>query len=220
MRSLSLALYCEGTTDQRFLPTIIRRTARRILAQREGSTVEVLPVDIIAVVASRRDHSILQAAYKADHYQALIVHADADYPTAERARRERFDPGYALVQQCQDKICKNLVPIIPVYMTEAWMLADHEKLCEAIRTTMRASELGLPVRTKQVETDAHPKETLKQALRIANAHRTRQHGQIEMNMLYEMLPSKIRLHRLQGLSAYQQFVNDLTQALEQLDLIR
>lgn len=220
MRNLSLALYCEGTTDQRFLPTIIRRTARHILAQREISTVNVLPVDVIAVVAARRDESILQAAYKAELHQALVVHADADHPTAERARRERFDPGYALVQQCEDKICKILVPIIPVYMTEAWMLADHEKLCETIDTPMRASQLGLPVRVRQLEADAHPKETLKQAIRTATAHRSRRYRQIDLSMLYDKLASEVRLDRLQGLTAYQQFVTDLTQALEQLDLIR
>ena len=42
MTSLVTALYAEGTTDHRFLPLIIQRTAVQILSQRGRTIVDVL----------------------------------------------------------------------------------------------------------------------------------------------------------------------------------
>ena len=41
MKMLLLALYAEGSTDARFLPPIIRRTAERIIAQHGQDFVDV-----------------------------------------------------------------------------------------------------------------------------------------------------------------------------------
>lgn len=69
---------------------------------------------------------IWDAARRAEGYHGLIVHVDADYSTADRARRDRIDPGFELIRQSSERVCDQLVPLIPVRMTEAWMLADRD----------------------------------------------------------------------------------------------
>ena len=96
MNKLALALYSEGITDQHFLPDIIRRTSRQILDRCGQTSLNVQPIDIIAFskVGLKQDECILQAARSAIDYHILIVHADADHRTNEKALRERFKPGY------------------------------------------------------------------------------------------------------------------------------
>jgi hypothetical protein len=42
MKKLSLALYSEGSTDQHFLPDVIRRTSRQILARYGQASLSTL----------------------------------------------------------------------------------------------------------------------------------------------------------------------------------
>lgn len=121
MSVLVLGLYAEERTNERFLPIIIQRTAEQVLLQHERPDIDVL--DVIILTAERRnesrDENILQIARDASGYHAIIVHADADNPTRKQALTERFIPAYRRVQLCEENICKNLLPIIPIAMVEA-----------------------------------------------------------------------------------------------------
>jgi hypothetical protein len=217
---LALALYGEGNTDDRFLTLIIQRTSRKILAEYRKSNVNVAPVEPIKLFekTSTREENILQAARQAFRYQALIVHSDADNPSFNKALKERILPGFHLVQRSTEAVCEQLLPIIPVQAIEAWMLADIEVLCAEIRTDLSARELGIPEKAKQVELVSKPKLRLNEAVSKVNKQ-LRPHQRIDVNLLYEPLGSKLRLGRLSQLSAYQQFVNDLTDTLKSLSLI-
>jgi len=159
MSLLSLALYCEGNTDERFLPPVLEKTTKRILDEYKRNNMQVL-VRLIEVERKKRGESILEAAHKAWGNHILIVHADADDPRADKAWYERFEPGFKLVQQAPGGVCRNLLPIIPVQAIEAWMLADYELLLAEIGTGLRANELNLSMKVGQVETIAMPKRTL------------------------------------------------------------
>ncbi|SRR5260370_23723403 len=141
MRVLVLGLYAEGSTDHDFLPPVIQKTAERILAQHEQCEVEALVFPIEPSKSVKKDHAkgILQAARDSFGYHALIVHADADDPTPEKALSERILPGYRLVQHAKGQVCKHLVPIIPVQAIEAWVLADYELLLAEIRNRHQCS---------------------------------------------------------------------------------
>ena len=222
MRSLELALYCEGPTDQLFLSIIIQRSSRKILEQHKQGSINVPRVETIEInkTGLRRDECVFQAACKAAKYHILVVHADADHPTREKALRERFQPGYTLVQRTEGKICKNLLPIIPVRMTEAWMLADHEAMQNVLETSLRIQELGLPSKARQVESDPDPKHTLRQIMQKAAAERSRRRREVDLNSLYAPLGSRISLERLGNVPSYKQFMKDLTETLKILNLIQ
>ncbi|NWJ98198.1 MAG: DUF4276 family protein [Chloroflexi bacterium] len=217
---LVLALYAEGASDKRFLPILIQRTAEQILNQRGRFIVEVLPPRIIEKIeAPTQAECILKAAQQASGYHALIIHADADHPTRNEAFEQRFQPGYTLVQQATPPVCKHLLPVIPVRMIEAWLLAHPEALQEILDTTMNAAALGLPLKAREVESVPSPKQTLKQAVQKARAHLPRRRQNIDIGSLYEPIARLISLERLDEVPAYKQFKADLTKVLGSLNLI-
>lgn len=225
MTALVLALYAEGHADEGFLPVVIQRTAEQILAQRGRAVVDVLePISLNHTIDRQfttRVERMLEAARRASGYHALIVHADADYPTRDRALLERFIPGQTRVhqaRQAQESVCEHLVPIIPVQMTEAWMLADPDALREVIGVNLTTNAIGAPMHPHQVESDPDPKQTLNAVIEKALAQRARRRRRIALRSIYEPLARQISLARLIGVPAYQQFVADLTQTLVALGL--
>lgn len=221
MEELRLALYAEGTTDEQFLPSILQRTCEQLIAKNNQTAMNILDPKVIAKNKNiaKRDESILQAARDAFDFHILVIHADADSHTQERALQERFQPGHKLVQLSNEQVCKNLVPIVPIYMTEAWLLADNDALRQVIGTNMKAQELGLLQKAKLIETDSNPKQTLKNIVQKAYANRSKRHQQVDLSIIYRSLGRSIRLEQLGNLKAYNQFVYDLTATLQKLALI-
>ncbi len=173
MQTLVLALLTEGPTDKRFLPGVIQRTVQYLVAERGCTVIDVqepMPVDISPQIQGQAQR-ILEAARQTEGYHALIIHTDADHHSAERALNERFQPGLLLAQEAG--INHHLVPLIPIRMTEAWLLADPESLCQVIGTRMTANDVGVPERPHQVESDPDPKATLQEVVRRATAQRGR-----------------------------------------------
>jgi hypothetical protein len=172
MKMLLLALYAEGSTDARFLPPIIRRTAEKIIAQHGQGFADVSePMIVPKQQDRRREDGILSAAYHVYGYHVLIVHSDADDRTPDRALSERIQPGFKLVSRTNGEVCKHLIPVIPVQMIEAWMLADHNALRTIIETDMSPKNLGLPSKPAEVERDANPKRTLNEVIQRAISDR-------------------------------------------------
>ena len=222
MTTLVLALYAEGRTDERFLPIVIQRTAEQLLVQRGRITVDVLEPIVLNDIkdrASTQAERILEAARLSSGYHILIIHADADHSTPERALNERIQPGVKLVQQSKEPVCSRLVPIIPVRMTEAWLLADPEALRVVIGTDLEIQSLGLPERAHQVESILDPKQALREAIQRALAHRPRRRRRIDLGTVYEPLARQISLKRLDAVPAYQLFVTYMTETLIGLNLL-
>ena len=219
MSTLLLALYCEGSTDHRFLPPVISQTARRILDSHQRNNIDVASIRLVEVKKKKRPESILQAAREALGFHALIVHADADHPSPDKAWDERFESGYKLVQQTKEDICRDLLPIIPVQAIEAWMLADYELLLEEVGTKLSAYDLDIPVKASQVEAISKPKQRLKKAVRTAYASRSKRHRAIDIDFLYQAMGERIKLERLMEVRSYVRFEEDLTGTLKNLNII-
>ena len=220
MKQLALALYAEGRTDERFLPVIVQRTADHILRQRALAQVDILePWSLKADPgASNHAESILSVARKAYGFHALIVHADADAPAANHALDYRFAPGQQLVRESKGDACRNLLPIIPIRMTEAWMMADFQVFQKVVGTDLEAENLGFPSHPHQVETVHDPKHELRMALQQVFVRRRRR-KKARLGQYYEPLARSIRLSRLQDVPAFRQFTRDLTAVLQALRFI-
>lgn len=216
MKTISLALYCEGSTDRHFLPFIIQRTAQDILTRRATHFVDALPVVVMDVAKQEQGKDILEAAIKARGYHALIVHKDADSRTYEETRMQCFEPGCLLVQQCNEYVCNHLVPVIPVREVEAWMIADREVLRGLLEIKERLQNLPLPKRAVLVETDPDPKATFNAVMAKAEAERRRKISRPE---IYEALAQEIRLERLNQVPAYQKFLVALSEVFIDLKII-
>lgn len=164
---------------------------------------------------ANRAQRILAAAEEAQGCHILIVHADADGPTPERALAERFHPGLALVKQAGKNVCQDLLPVIPVQEIEAWLLADKEALLKELKAKQNTRISGFPP-VQRIESTARPKEELD---RIINALNSTQGRTVSRKDLYGPLGETVRLEKLAALSAYHQFITDLTEALTNLGSI-
>ena len=225
MQTVTLALYAEGSTDGNFLPNIIERTTKSILSQRSSQSTQVRlpyskwnkPVDIV-----KRDQCILHIARETAIYDALIIHSDGDNRGYEQTLIELFQPGKKLVLDAKDRnedICADLVPLIPVRMTEAWMLADPDALCTVLGKKVEARALGIPTKAKLVEKDLKPKKTLDLIIQAAYPQQSRNWKRFKAK-LYQELGSAIDLKRLSEVDSYQQFVKDITATLQTLNFLQ
>lgn len=223
MAQLIMALCVEGTTDARFLDVIAERTALQILTSQSRTVVEVLPIQRLHPSENEQAQRILAAARDASGYHLLLVHADADAYSPETARAERIQPGFALVQEAakrNEAVCDRCVAIIPVQMTEAWLLADSDSLLQLIGTRESAENLGLRHTGHHIESIADPKAYVNSVLTNARMNMPRSRRKyVQLGSLYEPLARRISLDRLELLPSFLRFSADLTQSLRELGLI-
>lgn len=96
-----------------------------------------------------------------DEFDVLIVHRDAERAAAD-SRIEEIRAASATAG-----IAWPTVPIIPIRMTEAWLLLDEQAIREVAGRPTGNMPLNLPPMAR-VETTPDPKATLKQALATAS----------------------------------------------------
>lgn len=220
MNVLVSALYAEGRSDERFLPVLLQRTLAALLNLHASQAVDVWdPVIIRQVKRPTREESILAAAEQCAGYNILFVHADADDTSTERAYSERIEPGLSMVQSAQNNgisVPQHLVPVIPIQMVEAWLLADAEALCDTIGIALADTAHLIPTGAHEIEGLADPKTRLLEIVRYAQLHRPRRRRNIVLGEYYEPMANRIQLHKLQRLSSYQRLQADLENVLRQL----
>jgi hypothetical protein len=220
MKQLVIAFSPEGPTDVRFLREIIRRTATELLsslqARGEAEVLDPIPLPREKGSAATK---ILQLSRDARGYHCLVIHADADHATPALALTDRIQPGRQLVaQEPIGSVCPIIIPLIPVHMTEAWMLADPDALLKATGTPLSASQLNLP-NAAGAERKAQPKAFLEEFLRHSQAHLSRKRDRIDIGDLYALLSDTISSTRLNALPSYQQFKADFSAALTTLGFL-
>jgi Domain of unknown function (DUF4276) len=226
---VTLALYAEGSTDGDFLPQIILQTTEEILSDigysRSEMNIELpycrweKPADTV-----KREDCLLRVAQETPGYDILIIHSDGDDRGYEKTVAELFQPGkesvLKIAKDRPDEICEHLVPIIPVRMTEAWMLADPEALCRVLGKKADARTLGIPLKAKLVEKELNPKTTLNHIIKRAYPNASTSQWRERKNDLYKGLGSQISLKRLSDVPSYQQFVENMTATLRMLNFIQ
>lgn len=222
MKKIGLALYCEGNSDEYFLPILLQRTSRHIIMEGGGSDINIPPVKRIEVPKSGQGNDILTAAVRAgtEGYDILFVHKDADDAGPEKVRKNHIEPGLRKVHETTKKVCKNMVPVIPIRETEAWMLADIKILQDILDINTDAKELGLPTRPVLVEKIADPKHVLQETIRKSLERKSRRRRKINIETLYTRLAQEVRLDFLKQVPAYKTFTGELMQTFKSLNLIQ
>jgi hypothetical protein len=214
---LTIAYCVEGTTDGRFLESIISRTFEDLALECDGQ-IEVF--DPIPIPLHKQDGfaaGVLAAAGEAFRVgiNVLCLHVDADDDDDTSAMEHRIKPAFAGVATAA-RVCNNLVAIIPIQMSEAWMLAEIGLLKEEIGTALSDQDLGL---TRAPESIADPKEVIINAVRIAQQDLPRRRDRITIADLYRPIGQKVSLERLQQLSSYAKFRAAVTEAYKRLNYL-
>lgn len=219
---LNICLYTEGTTDIRFLENIVQQTYERTAIQAYGEIDIELHVITIDKTGLNFTQQVLKAAQKAkQEYGATIicVHSDADSSSIDNTLNTKFVPAQrCLLEQENDSCSKILVNLIPVHMTEAWILADKRLLKQQIGTTLSDTELNL---NKDPESISNPKQAIENAIRIARQNIVkRRRRNLGIGELYAPLGQLINIDQLMDLKSYRQFWDNVINSLKQLNLMR
>lgn len=219
---LFIGLTVEGTTDTQFLKEIIQNVFEET-AFECSTDVEIEDIRIVNVHKTSFVETMLKASQKAIHdygISVLCIHADSDAKTLIEVTDYKFTP---LIEQLKDlsseEYCKTIVPVIPIHMTEAWMLADKELLKEKIGAkTKRDSDLGIE---RSPESYADPKQTIEDAVRIAQEGKTkRRRNELTINDLYEELGQSISLENLRQIPSFCLFEDNVKLAFVSLGYIQ
>ncbi len=211
----------EGQTDVLFLEKIIERTFEQIAYECVGDVEPVVwPLKVNKKGLSFSEYALLASQQGVDEIGMMIlcIHSDADNASNRTVLNNKIGPAKELINaQNNATTCKIIVPVIPVQMMEAWMLADKDLLKKEIGTTKTDRELKI---NRMPESISDPKSVIEEAIRIAQQEKTkRKRKNLEIGDIYLAVGQKISLKKLEQLPSYQQFQNDIRQAYRDLHLM-
>jgi hypothetical protein len=224
MYQLFVGLFTEGTTDDRFLQSIVQRTLEDI-AFNEGRGQFEIEVNIINLDKTGKKfvNLVLEASKKGvEEFGMMLfcIHRDADAPSAENTLKNLINPAIKVLEaQEGNDSCKNIVPIVPIQETESWMLADKALLKIQINATQKSnSELGIE---NSPENIASPKEKIEEAIRISRKNIVKKRRKsLAIKDLYLPIGQALNLADLIQLSSFRQFQEDARIAFRILGLLR
>jgi len=217
-KQVIIGFAAEGPTDVRFLRSIIQRTFEDVAFECEGA-VEVLPVQYLNHEPGDFVEATFVYAEKAIErgIMVLCIHTDADAAHDDNAFHHKIKPAFDYIRRSDTELCKNLVAVVPVRMTEAWMLADPDVLKNEIGTSEDNDVLCID---KPPESYADPKQVITQAIHLAYADlpakRRRKLGIAE---LYLSLGQKLGFEALERLGSYRKFKAAVRKAYRQLNYL-
>jgi hypothetical protein len=118
MRQIFVGLFTEGTTDVRFLESIVRRTLEEMAFSdcKSQLSIEVTPIEI-RKTGLTFVQQVLKAAEKSflKGINLLCVHSDADQNKLDFVLNHKIIPAQnELTKQNEDVYCKLLLPLIPI----------------------------------------------------------------------------------------------------------
>jgi hypothetical protein len=220
MNELNIGLIAEGPTDIRFLESVIRRTYENVISEHNISIIITLyPLNrnnyksikfVDIVKESSKD------GFDRFGVQILCVHTDADSKDASQAYKNKINPSIIAISKLGEEFCKNIVAVVPIQMSEAWMLADFELLKKEIGTTKSNEELKLK---KKPEEYTDPKIIIEESIRISRADSPkRRRKDLKISDLYRPLGAKISLNKLERLESYIDFKRNVIESLKKLAL--
>lgn len=204
--TLRLTLVADGPTDQALVPLV-----RWLIEQHSQLPFVMAFADLRKL---RRPPSKLPDRVRAalDLYpcELLVVHRDAERDPPERRIEE--------IERATASHSSIAVAIVPVRMTEAWLLFDESAIRRAAGCPNGTMRLPIPA-LKKAESLPDPKQVLHEALRIASAlgGRRRKQFRPDARRLADLIDDFAPLRTLPSFSAFEA---RLCAALKRLRLLR
>lgn len=209
----------EGPTDNRFLGSIIQRSFEKIALDCRGQ-IDVLPAQEIKIEHEAFIPFVTNATVEAEKrgINILCIHTDSDHIDDSQVFENKIVPAFTAIQENQTISLKNLVALVPVQMTEAWMLADIQLLKRELNTNLRNEDLGL---TKRPELYRDPKATIENSIQIINQGNSRRRGRYKLSIstLYSPIGQLIDLDILESLQSYHKFSSSIRDAYQKLNYL-
>ena len=213
-------LFTEGTTDISFLASVIERTLEEVVFYCKGefeTRLEIINIDKKGLSFDKQVLNASQQGLEKFSITLLFVHTDADASTDTNIFNSKIIPAQSLLDSEQDNIvCKKMVAIVPIQMTESWMIADKTLLKEEIGIDKSDADLGIH---KNPEEIWNPKSVIEDIIRQSKAEQTKRKRRKGLNIseLYQIIGRKIELTELEKLSSYLKFKKSLIEKLTELN---
>jgi hypothetical protein len=218
-KQLYIGLISEGSTDTRFLFSVVDRTIKQLVFN-FGGTTEIYIEELKKDSGKPFVNQIIDASinYQKENFiNILAIHNDADYRDDSRVLKRNYLPLKKSIESNEEIICKEIVPLIPVYMIEAWMLADIDLFLNEISTNKTKSQLGI---NGNPETFTNPKNKIKEALHIINQEKPKKRRKdLQINDLYQIIGQKIEIEKLLELNSFSKFYKQISDSLVKLNFI-
>jgi hypothetical protein len=214
---LQIAYTTEGNTDERFLGNIIEKTFESLLFN-SNIEIEIYPPVHVTGKGNSFNEIIKSVATMFNYFHVICVHCDADRPSSDVVLTRKINPAFQLVEETENA-CNNLVAVIPVQMTEAWMLVDVDLFLGEINTNKSCDELNLPCKTSQIENIANPKARIEEALREAQTNLPKRRSKIKIADLYTPISQKLNMAQLEQLSSFRAFKENVRSSLINLNYL-
>ncbi|HWY38728.1 MAG TPA: hypothetical protein VNY73_09230 [Bacteroidia bacterium] len=222
MNQIIVGFTSEGTTDTRLLESIVLRTFEAVAVVECTKQIEVINpiIHIKKALGEDFNNTISNCAQIAFSNGVMVfcVHVDADDSTDKNVMDTKINPCFEGILASDNlQLCKNLVSIVPVSMTEAWMLADKNLLKEEIGTDKTDSQLGIH---RSPEAYADPKSTIENAIRVARQDMPRRRRyDLKIAELYQPIGQKLDLEKLEALQSYRKFRDGVKEIYRKLNYL-
>lgn len=213
-------LFTEGTTDNRFLLSVLERTLEDVAFDCTGN----IETRIEAISINKKDLSfsdqVLEVSKEGSRkfgILILFVHTDADSSDDDLILKSKIIPAQnLLLKQDNDIYCVHMIPIVPIQMTESWMIADTDLLKSEIGIVRTDAELGI---NQNPENLNDPKRIIENIIRLSREDETKRkrHKGLQISDLYQIIGQKIELSKLEKLSSYVKFKDSLIEKLKELN---
>jgi hypothetical protein len=213
-QTITFGFLGEGSRDYGFILPVAERQIQGLLPAYD---VQPIPYNQSHVPSNLPlDERILAYARLGEGLHFLLYHLDADHSDTTSAYENRFSPGLQRVEAAQQGVNRQIIPVIPIRNSEAWMLADYDAFKIVTATKVHAIKLGFPDVPHQVESLSNPKQAFENALRDARPGSRRK---LLADEVCPALASEIDLSILAGIPAYQAFLERLQNTLSELHLL-
>lgn len=213
-------LFTEGTTDNRFLESVVKRTLEDVAFDCTGDIdveLEIIKIDKTGLTFNQQVLEASKCAFEKFSILLLFVHTDADNKSDELIFENKIIPAQEILSlQRDDLYCKHIVAIVPVQMTESWMIADKMLLKSEIGIEKTDAELGIHLNPEKLN---DPKSLIEEIIRLSKEDETKKKRNRGLNIsdLYQIIGQKVELSELEKLPSYLKFKNSLIDKLKLLN---
>ena len=212
-------LFTEGTTDNRFLSSVVERTLEEVAYDCTGDIETKVEIIAIKKTGLNFNEQVLEAsryAFEKFGITLLFVHTDSDLPSDELIFQTKIIPAQKTLLEQDNNYCKNMIAIVPIQMSESWMIADKQLLKDEIGIEKTDAELGIHLNPESI---TNPKSLIENIIRLSkeDLSKRRRNKGLNISDLYQIIGQKIEISELDKLSSYMKFKTSLINKLRELN---
>ena len=196
MEELRYTLLSDGPSDKALMPILtwlLRQHFPNLPIQSRWSDLRRLPRP------PRELHDRIRSSIELYPCDLLFVHRDAENTSLEERLSEI---NQAVLNASIDSQIPAVICVVPIRMTEAWLLFDINAIRQAAGNPNGTVPLNLPT-LSEIESIPNPKRVLRDILRTATELSARRRRRFDTNIAVQRIPECIEdFSHLRSLSAF------------------